>query len=53
MRLHEALTEFQESHSGFIDQAIEIGSRVHMLAHAAMTKSVAWIIGFIQFVEKY
>jgi hypothetical protein len=53
MRLQEALMEFQESHGTFIDQAVEIGSKPHTLAHAALTESVAWIIGFIQFMDEY
>jgi phage shock protein A len=53
MRLQEALMEFQESHGTFVDQAVEIGSKPHTLAHAALTESVAWIIGFIQFVDEY
>jgi uncharacterized MAPEG superfamily protein len=50
MRLQEALAEFQESHACFIDQAVEPGSKGHALAHSALTESVAWIIGFIQFI---
>jgi hypothetical protein len=53
MRLQEALAEFQESHSSFIDQSVEIGSKPHTLAHAALTASSGWIIGFIQFIDKY
>jgi hypothetical protein len=53
MRLQEALAEFQESHSCFIDQSVELGSKVHALAHSALTESVAWIIGFIQFIDEY
>lgn len=53
MRLQEALSEFQEAHSSFIDQSVEIGSRPHTLAHAALTESSAWIIGFIQFMDEY
>jgi hypothetical protein len=53
MRLQEALMEFQESHGTFIDQSVEIGSRPHTLAHAALTESSAWLIGFIQFIDEY
>jgi hypothetical protein len=53
MRLQEALAEFQESHACFIDQAVEPGSKAHVLANAALTESVAWIIGFIQFIDEY
>jgi hypothetical protein len=53
MRLQEALAEFQESHAGFIDQAVEVGSKAHTVAHAALTESVAWIIGFIQLIDEY
>jgi hypothetical protein len=53
MRLQETLAEFQEAHSTFIDQAVEIGSRPHTLAHAALTESGAWIIGFTQFIDEY
>jgi hypothetical protein len=53
MRLQEALAEFQESHTCFIDQAVEPGSKAHALAHSALTESVAWIIGFIQFIDEY
>jgi hypothetical protein len=53
MRLQEALAEFQESHACFIDQAVEPGSKGHALAHSALTESVAWIIGFIQFIDEY
>jgi hypothetical protein len=53
MRLQEALAKFQESHSCFIDQAVELGSKSHALAHSALTESVAWIIGFIQFIDEY
>jgi hypothetical protein len=53
MRLQEALAELQESHDGFINQAVKIGSKVHTIAHAALTESVAWIRGFIQFIDEY
>jgi hypothetical protein len=53
MGLQEALMEFQESHGTFINQAVEIGSKPHTLAHAALTESIAWIIGFMQFIDKY
>jgi hypothetical protein len=53
MKLQEALAEFQESHGTFIDQAVVVGSKPHTLAHAALTESVAWIIGFIQFMDEY
>jgi hypothetical protein len=53
MRLQEGMAEFQVSHGSFIDQAAEIGSKMHMLAHSALTESVAWIIGFIRFVDEY
>jgi hypothetical protein len=53
MRLQEGMAEFQVSHRSFIDQAAEIGSKMHTLAHSALTESVAWIIGFIQFVDEY
>jgi hypothetical protein len=53
MRLQEALMEFQESHGTFIDQSVEIGSRPHTLAHAALTESSAWLVGFIQFIDEY
>jgi hypothetical protein len=51
--LQEALAEFQESHSSFIDQSVVIGSRPHTLAYAALTESSEWIIGFIQFINEY
>jgi hypothetical protein len=53
MRLQEALAEFQEAHTSFIDQSVVIGLRPHTLAHAALTKSSGWIIGFIQFIDEY
>jgi hypothetical protein len=53
MRLQEGMAEFQVSHASFIDQAAEIGSKIHTLAHSMLTESVAWIIGFIQFVDEY
>jgi hypothetical protein len=53
MKLQEALTEFQESHAEFINQAVENGSKAHSLAHSALTESAAWIVGFIQFIDKY
>jgi hypothetical protein len=53
MQLQEAVAEFQELHGTFIDQAVEIGSRPHTLAHAALIKLVAWLIGFIQFMDEY
>jgi hypothetical protein len=53
MRLQEALAEFQEAHTSFIDQSVVVGSRPHTLAHAALTESCGWIIGFIQFIDKY
>jgi hypothetical protein len=53
MKLQEALAEFQESHGKFNNQAVENGSKAHSLAHAALTKSAAWIVGFIQFIDEY
>lgn len=53
MRLQEALMEFQELHGTFIDQAVKVGSKSHTLAHAALTKLVAWLIGFIHFIDEY
>jgi hypothetical protein len=32
---------------------VEIGAKIHALAHGALTESCAWIIGFIQFVDEY
>jgi hypothetical protein len=52
MRLQEAPAEFQEAHR-FIDQSVLVGSRPHTLAHAALTESCGWIIGFIQFLDEY
>jgi hypothetical protein len=52
--LQEALlAEFQESHGMFIDQAVSIGSKPHILAHAALTELVVCLIGFIQLVDEY
>jgi hypothetical protein len=54
MRLQEGMAEFQVSHASFIHQAAnEIGSKIHALPHSALRESVAWIIGFIQFVDEY
>jgi hypothetical protein len=53
MRLQETLAKFQEAHSTFIDQAVEIGLRPHTLAHTALMESGAWIIGLIQFIDEY
>jgi hypothetical protein len=53
MRLQEALAEFQESHTCFMDQVVKPGSKAHALAHLALAESVAWIIGFIQFIDEY
>jgi hypothetical protein len=53
MCLQEALAEFQESDGTFIDQAVEIESKPHTLAHAALTESVAWLTGFVQFMDTY
>jgi hypothetical protein len=54
MRLQEALAEFQESRSCFIlDQAVEPGSKSRDLAYSALMELVAWIIGFIQFIDEY
>jgi hypothetical protein len=53
MQLQEALAEFQESHGTFIDQAVVIETKPHTLAHAALTETVAWIIGLIHFIDEY
>jgi hypothetical protein len=53
MRLQEALSKFQEAHASSSGQGVEIGSKVHVLAHGALTESCAWIIGFIQFIDEY
>jgi hypothetical protein len=53
MRLQEALAEFQESHASFIDHGVMTGSKVHALAHGALTESCAWIVGFVQFIDEY
>jgi hypothetical protein len=45
MCLQEALVEFQEVHTSFINQLVVIGSRPHMLAHAALTKSSGGLPG--------
>jgi hypothetical protein len=53
MRLQTSLAEFSNSHGELIDQAVTIGSKAHSLAHSALTKSVAWIASFIQFIDDY
>jgi hypothetical protein len=53
MRLQEALAEFQESHTSFIDHGVKTGSKVHALAHGALAESCAWIVGFVQFIDEY
>jgi hypothetical protein len=47
MKLQETLTEFETSHGSCIDNAVEIGSKIHTVAHAALTETMAWITGFI------
>jgi hypothetical protein len=41
MRLREALAKFQESQASFFDQAVDIGLKVHTVAHAALPELVA------------
>jgi hypothetical protein len=53
MRLQTSLAEFSNSHGELIDQAATISSKAHSLAHSSLTKSVAWITGFIQFIDDY
>ena len=53
VRLQETMAEFEVSHAALIDQAVENGSKAHVLAHAALTESVAWVIKFIQFIDEY
>jgi hypothetical protein len=53
MRLQGALTQFQKAHGSYIDQSTVIGSKPHTLAHASLTESAGWIIGFIQFIDEY
>jgi hypothetical protein len=52
-RLQEALPEFAISHGQFIDHAVSIGSKAHTVAQSALTESVAWITGFVQFIDEY
>jgi hypothetical protein len=32
---------------------VEVGSKANTVAHSSLTESIAWITGFIQFVDKY
>jgi hypothetical protein len=54
MRLQEALNQFQQAHISYIDQGVEIGSKVHPLSHGALTESCVQIVSFIQhFIDEY
>jgi hypothetical protein len=53
MCLQTSLAEFSNSHGKLIDQAVTISSKAHSLTHSALTESVAWITGFIQFIDDY
>jgi hypothetical protein len=52
-KLQEALPEFAISHGQFIDHTVPIGSEAHTVAQSALAETVAWITGFIQFVDEY
>ncbi len=43
MNLQETLTEFEASHGSCINNAVEIGSKVHTVAHAALTETRVWL----------
>jgi hypothetical protein len=48
------LPEFAISHGQFINHAVPIGSKAHtVVAQSALAELVAWITGFIQFVDEY
>jgi hypothetical protein len=53
MKLQETLTECETSFGSCINNAVEIGSKIHTVAHAALTETMAWITGFIQFIDEY
>jgi hypothetical protein len=53
MKLQETLVEFETAHASCIDNAVENGSKIHAVAHAALTETMAWITGFIQFIDEY
>jgi hypothetical protein len=53
IRLQETLAQFQQLHGSYIDQGVEIGLKVHTLAHAALTESCTWIVSFIHFIDEY
>jgi hypothetical protein len=52
-KMQETLAQFKQLHGSYIDQGVEIGSKVHTLAHAALTESCKWIVSFIHFIDEY
>jgi hypothetical protein len=52
-KLKEELSLFKSSHQGNIDLALERDSPAYSIASMALTESVAWVEGFIVFVDDY
>ncbi len=51
--LKEELSTFRESHQRNIDDTLERNSLIYALATMALTESVAWMEGFIVFLDDY
>jgi hypothetical protein len=52
-RLKEELITFRDGHQDNIDEAFERGSLGYAVATMALTESVAWLEGFIVFLDEY
>lgn len=50
-RLKEELTEFKVAHSNHITNSLDAQSRAHAITMLALTDAVAWIEGFIVFLD--
>ena len=50
-RLKEELITFRDGHQDNIDEAFERGSIAYAVANMALTESVAWLEGFIVFLD--
>ena len=51
--MKEALTSFHTAHQGNIDDTLERDSLVYAISTMALTESVAWLEGFIVFLDDY
>jgi hypothetical protein len=51
--MKEALTSFRTAHQGNIDDTLERGALVYSISTMALTESVAWLEGFINFIDDY